>query len=417
MSRLMTSLAASICVMIPVAVQAAPAPTLPDGPGRAQVQQVCTQCHNVNQILNSSGYSRAHWQELIGNMIDLSAAPQDRDTIVNYLATTFPPNTRRASTPVAGPVKISIQQWKVPTLGQRSRDPVMTQDGMIWWNGQFGNVVGRLDPKTGAMKEFALPAGAKPHSITPDAQGNIWYTGNGNGTVGRIDVKSGDIKVYPMPDPAAKDPHTAQFAPNGVLWFTVQNSQMIGKLDPKTGEVKLVKVRADSNPYDVRIDSAGVPWMSCSESNCIYRVDPATMAVQEFKLPAGSGVRRFAFASDGMIWYGNSLLGTVGRMDPKTGATKEWASPSGPQSSPYGFEIINDVIWYNESGKRPDMLVRFDPKTEKFQSWPIQSGNVYAGIVRHMRKTPIGDLLIHQSSTNHIMRVSIDDGRKQAAAR
>jgi virginiamycin B lyase len=76
---------------------------------------------------------------------------------------------------------------------------------------------------------------------------------------------------------------------------------------------------------------------------------------------------------------------------------------------------VNDVIWYNESGKRPDMLVRFDPKTEKFQSWPIKSGNIYAGIVRHMRATHDGDLLIHQSATNHIMRVSIDDGRKQAA--
>jgi virginiamycin B lyase len=54
------------------------------------------------------------------------------------------------------------------------------------------------------------------------------------------------------------------------------------------------------------------------------------------------------------------------------------------------------------------MLVRFDPATEVFQSWPIPSGNVYAGIVRNMRPTRDGDLLIHQSSTNRIMRVNID---------
>ena len=76
-------------------------------------------------------------------------------------------------------------------------------------------------------------------------------------------------------------------------------------------------------------------------------------------------------------------------------------------AGPYGFEVINDIIWYNESGVRPDMLVRFDPKTEKFQSWPIPSGNVYAGIVRHMRAARNGDLLIHQSATNRIMRVSV----------
>jgi virginiamycin B lyase len=62
----------------------------------------------------------------------------------------------------------------------------------------------------------------------------------------------------------------------------------------------------------------------------------------------------------------------------------------------------------NESGKRPDALVRFDPATETFQSWPIPSGGVYAGIIRHMRPTRAGDLLIHQSSTNRIILATPD---------
>ena len=82
---------------------------------------------------------------------------------------------------------------------------------------------------------------------------------------------------------------------------------------------------------------------------------------------------------------------------PKTGAIKEWPSPSGPASHPYAIEVIDDVVWYNESNQRPDALVRFDPKTERFQSWAIPSG---VGIIRHMRVTPDGNLVIHQSSTN-----------------
>jgi virginiamycin B lyase len=61
---------------------------------------------------------------------------------------------------------------------------------------------------------------------------------------------------------------------------------------------------------------------------------------------------------------------------------------------------------------RPDMLVRFDPQAETFQSWPIPSGGVYAGIIRHMRPTRDGNLLIHQSSTNCLIEVTI----KAAAA-
>ena len=40
------------------------------------------------------------------------------------------------------------------------------------------------------------------------------------------------------------------------------------------------------------------------------------------------------------------------------------------------------------------------------QSWPIPSGGIHAGIVRHMRPTKEGNLLIHQSSTNRITLVT-----------
>jgi virginiamycin B lyase len=53
---------------------------------------------------------------------------------------------------------------------------------------------------------------------------------------------------------------------------------------------------------------------------------------------------------------------------------------------------------------RPDALVRFDPATERFQSWAIPSG---IGIIRNGWVTRDGDLLIHQSSSNRIGRVTI----------
>jgi len=57
-----------------------------------------------------------------------------------------------------------------------------------------------------------------------------------------------------------------------------------------------------------------------------------------------------------------------------TADRKEWPSPSGPQSQPYGMAVAQDIIWYNEAGVRPNTLVRFDPKTEQFQTWLIPSG-------------------------------------------
>ena len=90
-----------------------------------------------------------------------------------------------------------------------------------------------------------------------------------------------------------------------------------------------------------------------------------------------------------------------------TGKVREWDSPSGPNSHPYAIAVIDDIVWYNESGQRPDALVRFDPKSETFQSWAIPSG---IGIIRHVWVTKDKALLIHQSSSNRIGLVRIIQG-------
>lgn len=383
---------------------------LPAGDSKALVEGTCTSCHRVSMITRTSGYSYAGWDELTSTMIDLSATPDMQEEIIKYLASHYPPNTKRASTLIAGEMDIEFISWQVPTLGQRSRDPAEAPDGSIWWVGQSGNLMGRLDPETGEMKEYTLPENAMPHSVTLDHMGNAWYTGNRNGSIGKLDPATGEITVYNMPDPAARDPHTAVFDNDGILWFTLQQSNMIGRLDPNTGDIKLVTATTPrSRPYGIKVDDDGALWVACNGSNCLIKVEPETMKLTEYKLPIPeTTVRRLDIASDGMIWYVNSSQGKLGRFNPETAEVKEWPSPSGARSHPYALAVVDDIVWYNESGVRPDPLVRFDPATETFQSWPIPSGNVFAGIVRHMRPTRDGNLLIHQTSTNRIILVKIN---------
>jgi virginiamycin B lyase len=403
-------------VSVPVAAQAqSQASELPDGAGKELVEAVCTACHQTDQITRGSGYTADGWQELIGTMIDLSGSPEQQGEITQYLATHFPPNDSRAPKLMPGDAEVAFKEWTVPTLGQRSRDPVEAADGSIWWAGQWGNLIGRIDPATGEMTEYPLPDGAMPHSVLLDDAGNVWYTGNKNGTMGMLDPDTGEITEHKMPDPAAKDPHTAVFDEDGILWFTLQQSNMIGRLDPASGDVRLVAAPTPgSRPYGIKIDAEGTPWVACNGSNCLLEVDPDTMALSEVELPIPeTTVRRLDIAEDGMIWYVNSSQGRLGRLDPESGEITEWPSPSGPDSHPYAIAVVDGIVWYNESGKRPDALVRFDPKTETFQGWPIPSGGVYAGIIRHMRPTRDGDLLIHQSSTNRIIRVTLPPAATQ----
>jgi len=105
-----------------------------------------------------------------------------------------------------------------------------------------------------------------------------------------------------------------------------------------------------------------------------------------------------------MIWYADYGRGYLGRLNLNTGEVKEWPSPSGPQSQPYGITAAKDIIWYVESAIRPNALVRFDPKAEKFQSWIIPSGG---GVVRNMMATKDGDLVMAESGVNRVAFVDV----------
>jgi virginiamycin B lyase len=105
-----------------------PAP-LPDGPGKEAVTATCGSCHGLNMITGATGYSQSAWRDLIATMVRL---PADREAaITQYLATHFPPKPGRAPELVGGDVSVTFKEWMVPTLGQRSRDPLQTRDGTI----------------------------------------------------------------------------------------------------------------------------------------------------------------------------------------------------------------------------------------------------------------------------------------------
>ena len=318
-----------------------------------------------------------------------------------------PSRPRPAAAAVSGAVEASIKTWAVPTLGSRPHDPLATKDGAIWWSGQLSNKLGRLDPKTGAMREYALKPGTGPHGLKEDKQGNIWFTGNFAGLIGKLDPKTGNVTEYKIPDPAAKDPHTLAIDPkSGIVWFTVQQANILGRLDPKTGEIKTLKSPTDrSRPYGLLINSKGVPVFVEFGTNKIATMDPKTMAIKEYALPdAAARPRRLALEGDNIVWYADFARGVIGRYDLATGAHKDWPSPSGPKSEPYGMVLTKGAIWYNESGAKPNTMVRFDPKTEKFQTWSIPGGG---DIVRNMDVMPDGNPVMAHSLTNEVGIVRI----------
>src|SRR5262249_44530480 len=169
-----------------------PAQNFPDGPGKETVVKVAGGCHDINRA--RAGYTPAGWLTLQAMMENMGAPipPEEWPTVTAYLMKSFPERERPPAALVSGPIKAVVKRWDVPTIGSRPHDPLATKDGAIWWTGQLSNKLGRVDPKTGAIKEYTLKSPhTGPHGLTEDRSGNIWFTGNNTGLIGKLDPRTG----------------------------------------------------------------------------------------------------------------------------------------------------------------------------------------------------------------------------------
>jgi virginiamycin B lyase len=381
---------------------------LPEGAGKEIAITYCNSCHTLLSRVGS-GYTADGWHTVLRMMANhgVSVPPDQLAVLEDYLIKNFPEKPKPAGVDRPGPARVSIKVWQVPTPGSRPHDPLAALDGAIWYTGQMANVLGRLDPRTGQFKEYPLkPDHSGPHGLVEDKTGNIWYTGNTGQLVGKLDPKSGAVAEYHMPDLKAKDPHSLVFDHNEVLWFTIQNANMVGRLDAKTGDIKLAAAPTpNSRPYGIQVTSKGVPITVLFGTNKVASIDPASMTMKEYTLPqAGARPRRLALTNDDTVWYTDFARGYLGRLDLSSGEVKEWPSPGGEKSEPYGISAINGILWYSESGTKPNTVVRFDPKTEQFQTWVVPGGG---NIVRNTDVTRDGNLVMANSLENAVSLVEI----------
>jgi virginiamycin B lyase len=378
----------------------------PDGPGKSTVVSICGSCHDIGRL--AAGYTPEGWHSVIRMMQNFGAPipPEDVAGITDYLIKSFPERPRPAAVLIDGDTQIDIKEWPVATEGSRPHDPLAAHDGSLWYSGQLANVLGRLDPATGAIREYKLNPQTGPHGLKEDKDGNIWFTGNFAGLIGRLDPKTGDVREYRLPDTSAKDPHTLVFDHDGVIWFTVQAGNKVGRLDPGSGEIKLTTPpTANARPYGIVVNRRNAVWFVEFGAPKIATIDARTMEIREYALPdAAARPRRLAVGPDDAIWYVDFARGFLGRLDPATGMVKEWASPSGPKSQPYGIVFTKGAVWYSESAATPNTIVRFDPVTEKFQSWAIPGGG---DIVRNMDVDRNGSPVMANSLVNKVGVVEI----------
>ena len=82
----------SINRVLPILLLAVPAfAQLPDGPGKAETEKLCSQCHEIERSI-APRQDRAGWQSTIDKMVSLGAKATDKEltAVLDYLALHYP---------------------------------------------------------------------------------------------------------------------------------------------------------------------------------------------------------------------------------------------------------------------------------------------------------------------------------------
>ncbi len=263
-----------------------------------------------------------------------------------------------------GQADVMIKTFKVPD-GAHPHDVAPGMDGVVWYTAQHQGALGRLDPKTGAVKHIPLGRGSSPHGVIVSADGAAWVTDSGLNAIVRVDHHSHEVKVYPLPkDRSYANLNTPAFDGQGRVWFTGQNG-IYGRLDPKTGDMRVFDAPRGAGPYGITATPDGTVYYASLAGNHIARVDPETGKATVVEPPTkGQGARRVWSDSRGRVWVSEWYSGQVSVFDPKTGAWRAWKLP-GDDPRAYAVYVDElDKVWLSDFGA--NAMVRFDPATQTF---------------------------------------------------
>lgn len=97
------------------------------------------------------------------------------------------------------------------------------------------------------------------------------------------------------------------------------------------------------------------------------------VVITEYDLPRPTIEPHDVLFADGYAWYTNFGEEYIGRLDPKTGQHKEYPLPELKHGSPTGsLDLKRDkdgTLWFGMMYQ--GALAKFDPKSEKFQLFPV----------------------------------------------
>lgn len=337
----------------------------------------------------SNAISDKQTLEAAAYLAKVNLGPDPLNSKWSYPLKTFP-------LPKGEETHVIMTEYELPRPTIQPHDVAVDEDGIVWYQ-DFGDAfVGRLDPKTGAVKEWPLP-NPKPAdiyhpgglSVQLDSDGNPWFALMRQGAVAKFDKKTEKISTWSL-EPKWNPMNGAVImvapAADGKVWFArllqgisgapkvPEMSPSVHLLDTKTG--KILNYPVAGGVYGLVALSNGNAMVYSLGGGDIIEIDAKTGRNTIFSLPTPkSGPRRGQVDKQGRAWFAQFNAGQVGMFDPRTRQIKEWKITDLSPSDPYSMDVDGKgEAW--AGGVYTDYIFRLNPETGKTVKYLIPTVDV-----------------------------------------
>ena len=274
-------------------------------------------------------------------------------------------------------------EYDLPRPVIQPHDVVVDKRGIIWYSSFGEQKIGRVDPKTGALKEFEVEI-SKPEfptgvlALRNDREGQLWIGNMYQASIARFDPANETFKFFQpakednLPSTQLNQVSAMNSGVDGKVW--AQNSGFAGvhRFDLATGKVETWAPFKNSkdvhNIYDVISDSKNNAYFTDFRKEHIGRIDAKTGEIKLYELPTkGASPRRGSMDDQDRLWFGEYRGHKIGMLDTKTETIKEWTVPT-PYSACYDVVLDNtDHAW--TGSMTTDRVARLDVKTSNFTEY------------------------------------------------
>ncbi len=275
--------------------------------------------------------------------------------------------------------RVIYTEYDLPRETISPHDVVLDKDGIAWYSSFGEQFFGRLDPKTGEVKEYAMPL-HKPDfpkgslGLRADRAGNWWLGNMYQAAIVKFDPKTEQFTAWPMPPEYNIDASQVNMVRpesshvDGKVWSQNNGFAAVHRLDLSTGKIETFEPYKTSkiphNIYDVIPDSQNNVYYTDFRNFHIGRIDAKTGEVKIYTaLTPRSAPRRGYMDEQDRLWFGMYRADRVGLFNTRTETFKEWLMPT-KWASPYDVVLDrNEELW--TGSMITDQVTRLNTKTDE----------------------------------------------------